>query len=292
MKPIGTKHFSLFITAILIIALLSASVSANAQSGQNYFKPLRQMLVMDGFDETVISSLYQNPSVIFDMENISRFFSHRESRLNYDQFVSDSAIGKARDYMKTYEADFERAEKAYGVGREIITAIILVETQLGAIVGNRSVLNSLSSLASLQDSAVREQVWSEISNPINLSKQDFDLWAARKSKWAYAELKHFLQYTQREAIRPADINGSIAGALGIAQFMPSNIIAFAKDGDGDGRIDLFNHADAIVSIASYLKHYGWRPGIDPQKAYHVVFHYNRSSYYVNTILKIVERLKG
>ncbi len=112
---------------------------------------------------------------------------------------------------------------------------------------------------------MREQVWGEMANPINLSKQEFDAWAGRKSKWAYAELKHFLQYAQGEAINPAEIAGSIAGALGIAQFMPSNIIAFAKDGDGNGRIDLFNHADAIASIANYLKHYGWRAGIDSQK---------------------------
>ena len=292
MKAIGTKPFSLFAVAMITAALLSPPGVADAQTGQNYFGTLQQILVKDGFDGTVISSLFQNPNVNFDITNISRFFSHRESRLNYNQFITYSSISKARRYMETYQADLEHAEKTYGVDREIITSIILVETQLGTIVGNRLVLNSLSSLASLLDPVVRERVWSEISNPINLSKEDFDAWAARKSKWAYAELKSFLQYTQREAINPTDINGSIAGALGIAQFMPSNIIAFAKDGDSDGRVDLFNHADAIASIASYLKHHGWKPGIDPKKAYGVVFHYNRSSYYVNTILEIAERLKN
>ena len=292
MKAIVTKYFSLFAAAMITATLLSPLGGADAQTGQNYFGPLQQMLVKDGFDGTAISSIFQNPNVYFDITNISRFFSHRESRLNYNQFITSRSIRKARRYMETYQVDLARAEKTYGVNREIITAIILVETQLGTIVGNRSVLNSLSSLASLLDPVVRERVWSEISNPINLSKQDFDAWAARKSKWAYAELKSFLQYTQREAINPTDINGSIAGALGIAQFLPSSIIAFAKDGDSDGRVDLFNHADAIASIASYLKHYGWQPGIDPKKAYDVVFHYNRSSYYVKTILEIAERLKN
>jgi len=292
MKTIATKYISLFAAAMISVALLSRPGAADAQTGQDYFRPLQQMLVKDGFDGTAISSLFRNPAVYFDIANISRFFSHRESRLNYDQFITDSSISKARRYMETYGTDLERTEKTYGVDREIITAIILVETQLGTIVGNRPVINSLSSLASLLDPVVREQVWTEISNPINLSKEDFDAWAARKSKWAYGELKSFLQYAQREAINPTDINGSIAGALGIAQFMPSNIIAFAKDGDSDGRVDLFNHADAIASIASYLKHYGWKPGIGPKKAYDVVFHYNRSSYYVNTILEIVARLKG
>jgi membrane-bound lytic murein transglycosylase B len=88
------------------------------------------------------------------------------------------------------------------------------------------------------------------------------------------------------------VRGSYAGALGLAQFMPSNILAYGKDGNGDGRIDLFDHADAIFSIASYLKHYGWKPGIDDKKAYSVVYRYNHSKYYVNTILKIRNLLEG
>jgi len=78
--------------------------------------------------------------------------------------------------------------------------------------------------------------------------------------------------------------------LGIAQFMPSSILSFAKDGDGDGSVDLFNHADAIISIATYLGHYGWHTGIDRKDAYKVIYHYNHSKYYVNTILKISELL--
>jgi membrane-bound lytic murein transglycosylase B len=91
---------------------------------------------------------------------------------------------------------------------------------------------------------------------------------------------------------PVSIKGSYAGAMGIAQFMPSNILAYGEDGNGDSRIDLFEDADAIFSIASYLKNYGWKPGIDREKAYKVVYHYNHSKYYVNTILEIRELLEG
>ena len=91
---------------------------------------------------------------------------------------------------------------------------------------------------------------------------------------------------------PAGIQGSYAGALGIPQFMPTNIRALARDGNDDGRIDLFDHADAIPSVASYLKHYGWRPGINGKKAYEVLLNYNYSKPYAKTILKISRLLKG
>ena len=56
------------------------------------------------------------------------------------------------------------------------------------------------------------------------------------------------------------------------------------------KVDLFDHTDAIYSIANYLKHHGWRPGISRDKAYKVILRYNYSKYYANTILKISERL--
>ena len=81
--------------------------------------------------------------------------------------------------------------------------------------------------------------------------------------------------------RPREHQGLLRRRLG---HQPSSCRAIswptAKDGNGDGRIDLFDDADAIFSIASYLKHYGWAPGIDRDSAYKVVYHYNHSKYYV------------
>ena len=67
-------------------------------------------------------------------------------------------------------------------------------------------------------------------------------------------------------------------------------MAYARDGNQDGVIDLFTHADAMASIASFLKRYGWKPGIETEKAKKVIYRYNHSDYYVNTILKISELL--
>ena len=114
----------------------------------------------------------------------------------------------------------------------------------------------------------------------------------RRSKWAYAELKAFLTYAYKEGFDPAEIPGSFAGAMGYAQFMPSSILAYGKDGNGDGTVDLLTHPDAMASIANYLKRHGWRPGISRKKKEKVIYHYNHSEYYVKTILKIAERLKS
>ena len=64
------------------------------------------------------------------------------------------------------------------------------------------------------------------------------------------------------------------------------------DLNGDGRINLYDDADAIYSIAKYLKGHGWKPDQDRDGAYDAIYSYNHSKYYVNTILDVAEKLKG
>ncbi|MGD9334936.1 MAG: lytic murein transglycosylase [Desulfobacterales bacterium] len=266
--------------------------AVHARTSHTYFKTLQESLIKDGFDKTRIIKIYSNPQVHFETKKAFRFLSHREAVLNYDQFTLPGNIRNSLKYMDKYKPHLLKAESTYGVNKEIITAIILIETRLGTTLGGPSVLNMLSTLASLKDPNVRNMFWGKVSRTTEVTKKKFQNWAKRKSKWAYNELKAFLTYTAREKIDPSRIYGSYAGAMGIAQFMPSNILIFAKDGDNDGRVDLFNHADAITSIASYLKHYGWHNGITRKGAYDVIYHYNHSRQYVDAVLNVAALLES
>ncbi len=286
-------RFLIFLFGLFIpIFLFPISDIESAEIKGEYFGLLQARLIRDGFDQTMIRSVYKDPKVYLDKKIIKVYFTYREAKLNYDQFTTRRSIKKARTYIRKHMDAFQTAEKNFGVDREIITAIILVETQLGKVMGKKSILNTFSTLAALSDHSVRDILWKEISRTRKLDQKKFEKWSARKSKWAYRELKAYLKYSAKEKIPPSEVKGSFAGAMGIAQFLPSSILAYAKDGNNDGRIDLFNHSDAIASIAGYLKNYGWHPGIDGKKAYKIIYRYNRSSYYVNTVLKIAELLRG
>jgi len=274
---------------VLIFATLAA---AKTENRHGYFDALKKRLIQDGFNKNKINTLYAKPQVYFETKGVSRFLVHREAELNYDQFASPDNIERALQYLETHRSTLEQAQQAFGVEKEIITAIILVETQLGTSLGRPSVLNMLSSMASLSDPVVQDMFWKKTSGANRFSRKNFETWARRKAKWAYSELKAFLKYAAREKMNPVTIYGSYAGAMGIAQFMPSSVLAFGRDGNKDGRVDLFDHADAIVSIANYLKHFGWHDNINKKNAQKVIFHYNRSTYYVDTVLKISELLKG
>lgn len=255
------------------------------------FHLLVQRLVQDGFNREKITALFGNQAVCFDPEGVSLFFVHSESSLNYDQFSSPTSIADARNYMAEHKESLNRAQEEFSVDKTVITAILLVETRLGTYLGKRTVINTLSTMAALTDKSLAEKVWQAISDNKKPERTVFDKKVDQKSKWGYEELKALINYADREGIDPVAVKGSYAGAMGIPQFMPSNALTLAKDGNKDGRVDLFDHDDAVFSVANYLKHFGWKSGLSRQRQHEVLFEYNHSNYYVDALLKISDRLK-
>ncbi|MBW8898347.1 MAG: lytic murein transglycosylase B [Massilia sp.] len=131
-----------------------------------------------------------------------------------------------------------RAENAYGVPAEIIVGIIGVETVYGRNTGRFRVMDVLTTLA-----------FAYPETPNRLLRMEF----------FRGELENTLLLARKEHIDPLSLLGSFAGAVGLPQFMPGSILAYAVDFDGDGRIDLRNSAaDAIGSVASFLVQHGWK----------------------------------
>ncbi len=288
------RHPRIFAGCFLLLFIFFCSVPSYALSGmeKKYFDLLGERLVKDGFNREHVKRIYSSPGVYLETKGISLFSVHSEAKLNYDQFLSRFNILKAKTYLSRHREALQNAEKEFGVEKEIITAVILVETRLGTFFGNSFILNTLSTMAVLSDPKSRDFVWERMAKSEKHKRKDFEAWADRKTEWAYKELKAFLEYTQKENLDPLTIKGSYAGAMGIGQFMPSNALKLGRDGNKDGRIDLFNHADAIASIANYLKAHGWKPGIKREAKYQVLLRYNYSKYYANTLLEIAASLKG
>ncbi len=274
------------------IGILLLALPVTGDTPPESFKKLKNRLTADGFNRDEILALYRQSEVRFDSRSVGLFFIHSESKLNYGQFATPKSISKAQKYQQTHIEPLARTEAEFGVDKDVITAIILVETRLGERLGKSLVFNTLSTMAALSDDTARKHLWSLLPEERRLPKEKYEKKADRKSGWAYNELKALLNYTLNAGIDPTAIRGSYAGAMGICQFMPSNISRLAADGNGDGRVDLFNHEDAIASVAKYLRHHGWKSGQGYEKAYKVIRRYNNSRPYAETILTIAKLLKN
>jgi len=151
-----------------------------------------------------------------------------------NQFLGQAHIEGGLQAWAQYENELNQAEKQYGVPPEIILGILGVETIYGRNTGNFETLSALATLA-------------------------FDY--PPRAELFRKELESLLLLAKKQNRPPASYTGSYAGALGWPQFLPSSILRYAVDFNGDGTIDFENNAiDAIGSIANYLHEHGWVKG--------------------------------
>lgn len=162
-----------------------------------------------------------------------------ERHLRWDQyrqiFIQPARISRGVQFVAEHLDAFERAERDYGVPREVIAAIIGIETDYGRVTGNHRVIDALSTLA-------------------------FDY--PPRQPFFRKELEAYLTLTEEQGLDPLSFKGSYAGAMGYPQFMPSSYQAYAVDFDGDGVRDLWREpVDAIGSVANYFAGHGWVQGL-------------------------------
>lgn len=205
----------------------------------------------------------------------------------YPGVVTSDNILKCRLFLEQHAALFQKVEEAYHVPREILTALLMVETRLGDFMGTEKAFWSLACM-----SAANSPEWVRGYLPDLPLNAERDKWLREflesRSSRAYAELKALIVYCRVHEHNPLELRGSIYGAIGLCQFMPSNIAAYAVDGDKDGRIDLFSLADALPSAANFLKVHGWRKDSPPSGWPGLLRRYNNSDIYVNTVLALAE----
>lgn len=254
------------------------------------WQPLVDRLIDDGEDRSYITALFSSKAVSFKAGVMPRKIVHDESKLRYDLFLKPERVKRAR---KFYDSNFDllhKVEQQYGVAKEIMVSILLVETDLGNYLGPGPAFDILASMAAATDiEHVKGLLPPDRLKGLNHAKVETKL--RKKSAWAYGELRSLIKYANQNRMDLLSIKGSIFGAVGLCQFMPSNIAKFGVDFDRDGAIDMFQKQDALASMANYLKHYGWKEKLSLQKQERVVMHYNHSRPYAQTILKVAEELK-
>lgn len=153
------------------------------------------------------------------------------------KFLTPDLIDAGSRFWTQHAADLARAEQEYGVPAEVILGILGVETRYGRNTGSFRAVDALATIA-------------------------FD--GERRQEYFRDELKELFLLARDKGIDPLVIKGSYAGAVGLPQFMPSSYRKYAVDYDGDGVIDLLGSpSDAIGSIASYMRAFGWVTGEAP-----------------------------
>lgn len=216
-------------------------------------------------------------------------------RLNvYKSALTKQQLQKSLDFYRAHLPLLEKMQAVYGVPPELAVAIFTVETRLGEYLGKRKAVLALSSMALSSDyNVIAPHVQDITLTGVGQAEREFlSAKAQKRGLWAYNELKALLKYVQGSGADPLSVPGSIYGAIGIGQFMPSNALKYGVDGDNDGDIDLFELNDMTMSFGNYMADNGWNANPLPREQQRkAILNYNRSSKYVNTVLAIAEHLR-
>jgi len=258
---------------------------------QAELEPLLRHLEQEGFERDLLERVFHDPRLRRVERAVSLNAVNRDGETRYAQYLSPYALKRARRFRERYRDALGRVEERYGVPREIIVAVLLVETQFGTYPQRFRVLEVFTSLAVdvTPEAVARHHRRLRTAFP-ELTREQVETRLRRKARWAREELAALLQMAAARPDVLYDLRGSHAGAFGLPQFLPSSYLRWAVAGDGDGRPDLDRRGDAMASIANYLRAHGWTAGADLERRKNAVWAYNNSRRYVETIFAIHDRL--
>ncbi len=211
-----------------------------AQSGDpkfdTFLRGLRAEALKGGVDagtlDVALAKVHEIPRVMELARNQPEF------KMTFDRYlelvVSDKRVRDGRARLAENRAAVERFAGPAGIPPSTIVALWGIESNYGTNLGDFEVIDALATL---------------VYN--NFRAQFF-------RQQLIAALKILAQgHISFDAMK-----GSWAGAMGQCQFIPTSFLAYAADGDGDGRMDIWtNKLDVFASIANYLRRVGWRPGV-------------------------------
>ncbi|MFR6518424.1 MAG: lytic murein transglycosylase [Bilophila wadsworthia] len=213
----------------------------------------------------------------------------RPKPLVYPGVITAGNVEKCRAFLEANKPAFDYAERTFGVPRQISVSLLFVETRLGTFLGKEKAFYTLASMAS---SRRPEAISTYVAQLPGSTAADRQSWIQQRmeqrSDWAYKELVALLKNIRSSGEDALTMPGSIYGAIGLCQFMPTNISHYGADGNGDGVVNLFTVPDAVASLANYLAQHGWNKAATRAQKQKVIKTYNRIDIYANTILGLAE----
>ena len=177
--------------------------------------------------DLVLSNLRFLPKVI-EYDRFQPEF-YEDTKTYISKRTSDKKVKKGISFYKQNKDLINKIEKKYKIEKELLLALMGIETNFGTYVGKMDILSSLATLSYDQ----------------------------RRSEFFTNELLILLELIDEKKIDYETLYGSWAGAFGFFQFMPSTIDNYAIDFNQDNHINLKDNPDAYASAANYLNRIGW-----------------------------------
>lgn len=259
--PRHLSHFFICMFGMMILGTHAQSNSAENPTSTTSFASKEQaldfLLIEISMREHLSIELLRDAFRDLKWQTLARQYmvpsSSSPPRKNWSAYranvMSQLRIDAGKKFLQEHRVFLDQLEKESGVPSAVIVGILGVETNYGRYMGSFPVRDVLATFAfdyppspnqTSRSAMFKEQLYDHVLNCIPSTSPTIDA------------------NTLRNCLVQ---EGSFAGAMGMPQFMPTSIRKYAKDGDGNGLIDLRKSPkDAMQSIANFLKGHGWKSG--------------------------------
>ena len=222
---------NLFIKSLFFYLVFFTNVFAD-QDFDNWLKKFQSTAIESGISKKVVYEIMSNAKFLPRVIEYDRFQPEfYEDTLTY--IKKRSSIRKIKAGVKLYNQEriiIEKIEKEFQVEKELLLALMGIETNFGKYLGKMDIVSSLATLS----------------------------YDKRRSAFFTEELLILLKLVDSNIINKDILYGSWAGAFGNFQFMPRTIRNYAIDYNKNKTIELKDTEDSFASAANYLKTIGWK----------------------------------
>jgi len=221
----------LFLNFFFLYLILTTGLSANEGFNQ-WIKKFQIKAIESGISEQIVKDIMSDAKFLPKVIEYDRY----QPEFYEDTFTyikKRSSKRKIREGLKLYKKEkfvIETIEKDFQVEKELLLALMGIETNFGRYLGKMDIISSLATLS----------------------------YDKRRSDFFTKELLILLRLVDKKIIDKEILYGSWAGAFGNFQFMPRTIRNYAIDYNNNNLIELKNIEDSFASAANYLKTIGWK----------------------------------
>lgn len=247
-----------------------------------------------GVDSLFSERITRDSSVTLDASRCRINVTNFARRPDYSHHHNKKGVREVKKFIRAHRSLLTALSKKYKVTPEAIASILWVESKFGRTTGRNHVASTFLSVILCADPDEIENSVSDVvtkgvvdTNNIDSLRSLVERRTVRKAAWAAREVQALQRLEQERNVNIMALRGSWAGAMGWPQFLPSSLLQWGADGNGDKRVDLHTMPDAAASVARYLHEHGWGTTIASQRA--AVFAYNNSNDYVTAVLTLARK---
>lgn len=259
--------------ALLAVAMIAAPMAAHAapcsDTGGQY-EAWKQVMAQEaaaaGVGQAGIAALMASS---YSKVTIGADRNQKSFKFSLQKFMqvrgADTIVAQGRKRLAKSRDFYAGLERAYGVSPGVLIAIHGMETGFGNFMGDTNVVSAIATLS----------------------------YDCRRSDFFTPHLIGALKLVDHGVISTGSV-GAKHGELGHTQFLPGNALAYGVDGDGNGRLDLSNQADALATTANFLAQKGWQRGAGYQEGepnFHAIREWNAATVYQQAIAIMAKRIE-